>query len=270
MGVSMMCRVRAQSAFVLATAVSVIALSQAANAADLPQIKQSQDNTVPACVTPGRLMSFVEGRNKTLDGKFATIAADYARIGDELQIRWDTAFFQMLLETGNLTFSGDVSSSQNNFAGLGATGKKEPGETFADVPTGVKAHLQHLLMYAGEKLDNPVAERTRKVQEWGVLTSWQKTIDGPMTYVHLAKKWAPGSKAYARDIENVADAFFNGPCKADDPKPEMMALVKPDAPTKAAAEQTVASADATGSDAAYVPPKVSGADLARRAADDAR
>jgi Mannosyl-glycoprotein endo-beta-N-acetylglucosaminidase len=279
MGVSMMCRVGAQSALAFATAVSVLTFSASAFAADLPQIKLSAKNTVPQCATPGRLMAFLETRNKSLDDKFSTIAADYARIGDELQIRWDVAFFQMLLETGNLTFTGDVSAKQNNFAGLGATGKHEPGESFPDVSTGVKAHLQHLLMYAGEKLDNPVAERTRKVQEWGVLTSWQKTVEGPMTFVQLAKKWAPGSKSYARDIENVQDSFMDGPCKQPDPKPELMAKASPASDTNVAAksektekaitaEQQVASADA--SEDGYTPPKVSGAELARKANEEAR
>lgn len=268
MGVSMMCRVRAHCAVAFATAASTIALTAPVLAADLPPIKLSAKNAVPACVTPGRLTAFLEQRNKALDGRFSTIAADYARIGDELQIRWDTAFFQMLLETGNLTFTGDVSAKQNNFAGLGATGKHEPGESFPDVATGVKAHLQHLLLYSGEKLDNPVAERTRKVQEWGVLTQWHKTIDGPMTFVQLAKKWAPGSRSYARDIENVSDAFMDGACKAADPKPEMMALVKGDTGPKSA---TIKSADAeTSADAADTPPKVSGVELARKAAEDAR
>jgi Mannosyl-glycoprotein endo-beta-N-acetylglucosaminidase len=295
MGVSMMCRVRARSALALVTAASAVAMSLAANAAELPAIKMTAKNTVPECVTPGRLMGFLEARNKKLDDKFSTIAADYARVGDELQIRWDTAFFQMLLETGNLTFTGDVSPNQNNFAGLGATGKHEPGETFPDVATGVKAHLQHLLMYSGEKLDNPVAERTRKVQEWGVLTAWQKTIAGPMTYQHLAKKWAPGSKSYAHDIETVADSFFDGPCKSADPKPELTATLKDkdvvkvasakvdakadiktaDAASetkpesKAAPEQKTASTEADDS-TAYTPPKVSGSDLAKRANDEAR
>jgi hypothetical protein len=300
MGVSMMCRVRARSAFAFATAVSAVAMSLAsmslaANAAELPQIKMSAKNTVPECVTPGRLMGFLEARNKKLDEKFSTIAADYARVGDELQIRWDTAFFQMLLETGNLTFTGDVSPNQNNFAGLGATGKHEPGETFPDVATGVKAHLQHLLMYSGEKLDNPVAERTRKVQEWGVLTAWQKTIAGPMTYQHLAKKWAPGSKSYANDIENVQDAFFDGPCKSADPKPELTASLKakdaaktplakvetktsiktadaaPETKPDANAEPDQKVASAETDDSTSVPaPKVSGSDLAKRANDEAR
>lgn len=266
MGVAMISRVRTRYASVLATAVSAVAVSAPGFAAELPQIKLSDGNAVPACVTPGRLMAFLESRNKKLDEKFSTIAADYARIGDELKIRWDVAFFQMLLETGNMTFTGDVSPTQNNFAGLGATGKKAPGESFPDVPTGVKAHLQHLLMYSGETVEAPVAERTRKVQEWGVLTSWQKTMSGPMTYTQLAKQWAPGSRAYSRDIENVSEAFFDGPCKSADPKPEMMALVKP----TATGEQQVASAGVTGETPADTPAKVSGVELARRAAEDAR
>ena len=87
MGVTMISRVWTRFASVLATAVSAVALTAPAVAADLPQIKLSETNTVPACVTPGRLMSFVESRNSRLDEKFATIAVDYARIGDELQIR---------------------------------------------------------------------------------------------------------------------------------------------------------------------------------------
>lgn len=279
MGETMMCRYGARLALRFATAVPAVVLAASAFAAELPQIKVSDDNRVPQCATPGRLTAFLESRNKALDEKFAIIAAEYMRIGEELGIRWDMAFFQMLLETGNLTFTGDVSPSQNNFAGLGATGKKEPGESFPDVATGVKAHLQHLLLYAGETLDNPVAERTRKVQEWGVLTSWQKTIKGPMTYTQLAKKWAPGSRGYSRDIENVSDAFYSGLCRQDDPKPEMMALVRPE-PTKtktktaakndAATENVAAAVDADDTTAATASPKVSGAELARRAVAEAR
>ena len=268
----MMCHVRALSALALVSAVSAAALSLPANAASLPAIKLSDANAVPACATPGRLTAFLEKRNSKLDERFGTIAADYMRIGEELQIRWDTAFFQMLLETGNLTFTGDVSAKQNNFAGLGATGKHEPGESFPDVATGVKAHLEHLLMYSGEKLDNPVAERTRKVQEWAVLTSWQKTIEGPMTYTQLAKKWAPTTRAYASDIQSVSDAFYDGLCKSDDPKPEMMALAKPvEAAAKAAPDKaTMVAVAPAASDEGYTPPKISGADLARRANDEAR
>ncbi|MGQ0456498.1 MAG: glucosaminidase domain-containing protein [Hyphomicrobium sp.] len=253
-------RIRARYALVLAAMAPV-----AAEAASLPEIKLSSSNTVPECATPGRLTAFLESRNSRLDARFSAIAADYMRIGEELNIRWDTAFFQMLLETGNLTFTGDVSAKQNNFAGLGATGRKAPGESFADVQTGVKAHLEHLLMYAGEKVDNPVAERTRKVQEWGVLTNWHQSIKSPMTYSLIAQKWAPGSRSYVRDIANVSDAFYDGVCKGPDPKPEMMALAHPEKGITTAAVSNVAP-DAS-SDRANT---LSGADLARRAVEEAR
>lgn len=261
MGETMIRRLGARYALPLATAVSAFAFCHSASAADLPGVKASSDNAVPACATPGRLTAFLEQRNASRDEKFATIAADYMRIGEELQIRWDIAFFQMLLETGNLSFTGDVSSEQNNFAGLGATGRKEPGESFPDVATGVKAHLQHLLMYAGETVENPVAERTRKVQEWGILSSWQKSLKGGVTYSALAKKWAPGSRGYARDIENVADSFYSGLCRKDDPKPEMMALVRPETSTTAQAATATPPAGASAA---------SGAELARRAVEEAR
>ena len=270
----MMCRFGALFALPLATAMTAVCLSFPAMAAELPQIKISDGNKVPECATPGRLSAFLEIRNKSLNARFEAIAADYMRIGEELGIRWDVAYFQMLLETGNLTFTGDVSEEQNNFAGLGATGKKEPGETFPDVATGVKAHLQHLLMYAGDSVENPVAERTRKVQEWGVLTSWQKTIDGPMTYAHLAKKWAPGSRNYSRDIANVSESFYDGLCKSADPKPDMMALARPIAETKTAKAETEAKSAAQEAPEAasdeLTAPKVSGAELARRAVAEAR
>ncbi len=77
-------------------------------------------------------------------------------------------------------------------------------------------------MYAGEHIDDPVAERTRKVQEWGVLTEWQKSLSGPVSYDQLAKQWAPTSRRYARDIAALTEAFYGSPCKDADPQPELM------------------------------------------------
>ncbi|RUO98162.1 MAG: hypothetical protein EKK30_13130 [Hyphomicrobium sp.] len=278
MGVTMFRRVRTRLAFAFAAAVPMAALSMPADAAGLPQVELTTKNKVPACATPGRLMGFLESRNANLDPRFEAIAADYMRIGNELKIRWDIAFFQMMLETGNLTFKGDVSSKQNNFAGMGATGNHVPGESFPDVATGVKAHLQHLLMYAGEHIENPVAERTRKVQEWGVLTDWQKSIGGPVNYDQLAKQWAPTSRRYARDIAALAEAFYGSPCKGDDPKPELMALAKPGAgaaKTVAAVTTEQPATDLTQTASADVPPAdtgpyISGAALAQRAVEEAR
>ena len=86
-------------------------------------------------------------------------------------MRWDYAFFQMLIETNYLTFRrpngvpAAVVPADNNFAGVGATISGKPGERFKDVPTGVLAHLQHVLMYSTTRIPNPVAQRTRQVQD---------------------------------------------------------------------------------------------------------
>ena len=243
--------------------VSGALTSLPAVAGDLPAIKLSSSNKVMPCATPGRMMAFLKARNEKLDPKFAEIATDYMRHGEELGMRWDYAFFQMLLETGNLKFGGDVKPAQNNFAGLGATGNGEHGETFPDVSTGVRAHLEHLAMYSGEKVANPVAERTRKVQEWGVLTAWQKTIKGPMTFAQLAKKWAPPARKYAAEIEQVSENFSDGACKSADPHPEMVAAARAG---KDAAKPVPAV------EVAEVPPaeKTAGTELAKRANDEAR
>lgn len=255
-----------------AVALSLLALAAVspALAGGLPEIKSSAANQVPQCATPGRLMAFLESRNAKLDSKFAGIATEYMRHGESLGLRWDVAFFQMLVETGNLSFKGTVKPAQNNFAGLGATGGGERGESFKDVSTGVRAHLEHVLMYTGEHVDSPVAERTRKVQEWGVLTKWQKSIKGPMTFAQLTKQWAPGSGGYRRDIESVSEAFYGEVCKQADPRPELVAEARSgrDAAVKtAAAEIAPSPAPMAQEDAAE---KVSGAEIARRAVAEAR
>jgi hypothetical protein len=199
-------------------------------AAGLPEIKISASNAVPECVTPGRLTEFLKSRNPELNPRFEGVATEYMRLGEKLGVRWDFAFYQMILETGSLKFhngrrAGDVKPSQNNFAGLGATGGGESGESFKDIPTGVRAHLEHLLLYAGEKLENPTADRTRKVQEWGVLTKWQTRFTKPITFSDLAQQWAPGSGGYARMLDGIAERFGEF-CDKPDPRPELAAAVR--------------------------------------------
>lgn len=215
---------RAASSLILAFLIS----SGTAKAASLPPIKTGDNNPIPACATPGRLMAFAKVRNGNLERRFASIATEYMRHGEELGVRWDYAFFQMLVETGNLSFKrgdgrpGDVKSSQNNFAGLGATGRGVAGEKFLDVATGVKAHVQHVLMYAGHRIEDPVSERTRMVQEWGILTSWQMGFKRPITFTDLTHQWSPKDSSYSRSIEAVAKRYYDGFCGAPDPQPELV------------------------------------------------
>ncbi len=73
-------------------------------------------------------------------------------------VRAEVAFCQAMNETGYLRYGGDVSISQNNFAGIGATGGGEPGDSFGNVRAGVRAQVQHLLAYATEEPRMPVNE----------------------------------------------------------------------------------------------------------------
>ncbi len=234
-------------------------------AADLPAIKTSAANPVAQCATPGRLMAYLKSRNEKLDPRFDKIAVEYMRHGEKLGIRWDYTFFQMLLETGHLSFRGDrgrrgdVSPSQNNFAGLGATGRGAPGESFPDVETGVLAHLQHVLVYAGERVDDPVAERTRKVQDWGILKNMQKQAKGPVTFVHLATKWAPGAD-YVDGIQSLARRFNESFCRSEDPNPEWVQ----EARGIEVKEAPAVASKPVGGDGALTE-RVSGAEIAKRA-----
>lgn len=219
--------------------------------ADLPAIKAGDGNAVPSCATPGRMMLLLKARNAGLDPRFEGVATEYMRHGEALGVRWDYAFYQMILETGALTYKGDVKPSQNNFAGLGATGKGERGESFPDVATGVRAHLEHLRLYAGDPVDDPVAERTRKVREWGVLTSWQRSLKKPVTFRDLARKWAPWDKSYPSEIQSVAERFRDDHCGKPDPRPELVAEARGSkSPVAVAAAETKSETRSIGTDLA--------------------
>jgi Mannosyl-glycoprotein endo-beta-N-acetylglucosaminidase len=256
----MQSHIRSSVAALVVLASPIVAMTPAA-AQELPAIKASAANIVPACTTPGRLQAFLAARNTALEPRFKTIAVDYMREGEALGVRWDFAFFQMILETGQLTFkngarAGDVKPVQHNFAGLGATGGV-PGESFPDVTTGVRAHLQHVLVYAGETPDNLVAERTRNVLKWGVLTDWQKGFKKPITFTDMATRWAPKSTGYAQNLEQIADQFATNHCKSADPHPEYLAAaLARNSPQKvAAAEVAVAAAQVKPADAGSAAPR---------------
>jgi hypothetical protein len=250
---------RRVGAFVVLLSVSATGVPAAGP--DLPDIVAGPDNAVPQCVTPGRLMVFLKQRNPQLSPRYDGIATQYMRFGEQLGVRWDYAFYQMVVETGALSYwrgnrHGDVKPEQNNFAGLGATGGGERGESFKDIEDGVRAHMEHILLYAGRPVANPVAERTRKVHEWGLLNSWQRAFKRPITYADLATKWAPGNRSYVGMLQAVAERFQGDVCRTSDPRPQLVqearALIAGGAagngaPVSQPAAQPVAQADAGAS-----------------------
>lgn len=76
-----------------------------------------------------------------------TLAQYYVRYAGEVGLRADILWAQMLHETAFGGYGGSVTASQNNFAGIGATGGGAPGVTFPTAEDGVKAHVAHLAAY---------------------------------------------------------------------------------------------------------------------------
>ena len=177
-------------------------------------------------------MKFVAERNashrpaRTIDPRFANVAALYQNIGQCVArapekcvaVRWDYAFFQMLIETNYLTFRrpdgvpASVTAHDNNFAGVGAAVSGRPGERFNDVATGVLAHLQHVLMYSTTRIPNPVAHRTRQVQD--DVQAAMRRLRRPVTFADLAREWTGTDKnSYAAEMQKMAEKFSAGFCR---------------------------------------------------------
>jgi hypothetical protein len=76
-----------------------------------------------------------------------TLAQYYVRYAGEVGLRADVLWAQMLHETGFGAYGGSVTASQNNYAGIGATGGGVAGVTFPTAEDGVKAHVAHLAAY---------------------------------------------------------------------------------------------------------------------------
>lgn len=208
-------RVKRNRVVSVACAAAVNAMVVSGARAAPPPIRMTPDNQVPACVTPDRLMSFLGARNRRLDPRFRNIARWYEYYGEAWRVRWDYAFYQMAIETNFLSYRapsgrmGDVSPSQNNFAGIGATGGGVPGDRYPDVKTGVLAQIQHLVAYSGERLAQPVAPRTQLKQD--VIIEQSSRLGRPVTFADLARRWA-ADKHYARSIEWVANQFRSAHC----------------------------------------------------------
>jgi len=213
----------------LLAALSLVASAQAAS---LPPIVASADNVVPACVKPTSLMQFVDDRNakahRQIDPRFAHIATLYHDLGacvarppeQCVGVRWDYAFFQMLIETNYLTFlrpdgaPAAVPPSDNNFAGVGAAVPGKPGEHFNDAASGVLAHLQHVLMYSNTRIPLPVAKRTRQVQD--EVQSIMRRLHRPVTYADLAREWTGiGKSSYAEMMVRLAERYSERFCRGD-------------------------------------------------------
>lgn len=95
-------------------------------------------------------------------------------------VRGDVAFAQSVLETGHFYFPdyGQVRTTDNNFAGIGACDSCDTGYSFPDARSGVRAQIQLLRAYADAGLtvdalaNPPVLPRLGEFQLRGVAPTW--------------------------------------------------------------------------------------------------
>ena len=86
-----------------------------------------------------------------------------------------------------------------------------PGEKFKDVPTGVLAHLQHVLMYSTTRIPDPVANRTRQVQD--DVQDIMRRLRRPVTFADLARQWTGTDKnTYGADMRRLAEKYASRFC----------------------------------------------------------
>ena len=108
-------------------------------------------------------------------------------------VRADVVFAQCMLETNWLRFGGAVSKEQYNFAGIGATGGGNPGNSFPSIHTGLLAQVQHLKAYAStDELNNGCVDPRFNY----VTRGCAPTVEG------LSNRWA-ASSTYADKIKRI-------------------------------------------------------------------
>ena len=114
-------------------------------------------------------------------------------------VNHDVAFVQMCHETNFLRFGGDVSATQNNFCGLGATGNSYIGYCFPDMKTGIRAHVQHLKAYGSTK---PLVNRCVDPRFALVIRGSARNVS------ELTGKWAMDGN-YGRSLRKKIDMLIN-------------------------------------------------------------
>jgi len=141
----------------------------------LPTIQYEEPYRLIPIASRGRaqvhqLVRFFTETNPRIGTDYLTrLAHIYIYEAETEGINSDIAFCQMVHETDYLRFTEDVQPGQNNFCGLGATGRGEPGLSFPSVEIGIRAHIQHLKAYANarplrKKLVDPRFDRVNRAE----------------------------------------------------------------------------------------------------------
>ena len=131
--------------------------------------------------------------------EIADLVRHYIQWGVRFGIRSDVAWAQMLFETDNLRYTGNVRREQNNFCGL----KTHDGSAFASFTTpelGVIAHYAHLACYCFPEHVRPECSDAYDPRHKSPHYDWAWTVGD------LSGKWAPSSGYAAGIVERWSTA----------------------------------------------------------------
>ncbi len=175
-----------------------------------------------AVATKGQAVNLIKQNNPKvkLECDVEEIVAFYWAEAQREGVRPDIALAQALVETGYFGFGGTVKPKQNNFCGLGTTGKKVKGAKFKTPELGVRAHIQHLLAYSAKKkpstkIVDPRYELAHAIRsERGFVDKWSG----------LQGTWAMGSN-YCEKIMVIYQAML-GMEMSEAEKKELLARQK--------------------------------------------
>ena len=175
-----------------------------------------------AVATKGQAVNLIKQNNPKvkLECDVEEIVAFYWAEAQREGVRPDIALAQALVETGYFGFGGTVKPKQNNFCGLGTTGKKVKGAKFKTPELGVRAHIQHLLAYSAKKkpstkIVDPRYELAHAIRsERGFVDKWSG----------LQGTWAMGSN-YCEKIMVIYQAML-GMEMSEAEKEELLARQK--------------------------------------------
>ena len=153
----------------------------------------------PAYATQAQMVAFIKRNNPhpKLNCSVEELVGYYYEEAGREGLRPDIVLCQAIKETGFFGYGGDVIPEQNNYCGLGTTGGGVKGAFFKTPQLGVRAHVQHLLVY--DRTEPPVTDIIDPRYELVIET--HPEIYGKIhNWTELNGKWAVPGKNYGQEI----------------------------------------------------------------------
>lgn len=194
---------------------------------DIPKIilrEDPRDITIfgAPVATQEQMVQFIRLRNPNpkINCSVEDLVRYYYEEGAVENIRPDIALCQAIKETGTWNYGGDVTPDQNNYCGLGTTGGGVKGGYFPTPQIGVRAHIQHLLVYTSTR---PTKLKNVDPRYDHIVNNRKDVFGNVHTWVGLNGIWASPGHNYGQDILSLwqqAQAMYSSNIKVDLPRRE--------------------------------------------------